>query len=224
MLLSLPKLLTTAQLERIDQILAHANFQDGKLTAGMAARQVKSNLEMKAERQPMEGLIRVIMGALANHQTFNSAALPQRMADPIVARYTPGMSYGDHVDDPIMGQSGLRFRSDLSMTLFLRNPDTYTGGDLVIRTTYGEQRVKLCAGDAVIYPSTTLHRVDPVTAGERVVVLFWIQSHIRDAARRELLYELNRARETLLKADAQAEPAQQVDRCYANLMRMWAEV
>ncbi len=224
MMLHLPKVLNGAQLERLDEIIGSARFQDGKLTAGMAARQVKNNLEMKAEREPMESLIRVVMGALANNLTFNAAVLPYRMADPIVARYHPDMTYGDHVDDPIMGLHGPRFRSDVSMTLFLREPESYEGGELVVRTTFGEKKVKLAAGDAVIYPSSSLHRVDPVTRGERLVVLLWIQSHVKDPARRELLYELNTAREALLKANAEDENAKLVDKSYANLVRMWADV
>ena len=224
MMLQLPGVLNALQMERIEEILKESSFQDGKMTAGMAARQVKNNLELKAERKPMESLIRVVMGALSSHRVFNAAVLPYRMADPIVARYEPQMNYGDHVDDPIMGLSGPRFRSDVSMTIFLREPDSYDGGELVVRTTFGEKKVKLAAGDAVIYPSSSLHRVDPVTRGERLVVLTWTQSHVRDPAQREMLYELNQARETLLKKDATDETAKLVDKSYSNLIRMWADV
>jgi len=123
-----------------------------------------------------------------------------------------------------MGTTGPRFRSDVSMTLFLNPPDSYDGGELVVRTPFGDRQVKLAAGDAVVYPSSSVHRVAPVTRGERLVVLTWIQSYVRDAARRELLFELNRAREHLLATDPDEEPAKQVDRSYANLLRMWAEV
>ncbi len=224
MLLEIPGVLERPQLEKIDQILARSRFVDGRLTAGMAARRVKNNQELEREPKRMELLIRILVGALSHNTTFNSAVLPYRMADPIFARYQPGMTYGDHVDDAIMGKSGPRFRSDVSMTLFLRDPDSYDGGELVIRTTFGERRVKLAAGDAVIYPSSSLHRVEPVTRGERLVALAWIQSHVRDPARRELLYELNLARERLLKEAPEEESTALVDKSFANLMRMWAEV
>jgi PKHD-type hydroxylase len=146
------------------------------------------------------------------------------VADPIVARYEPGMTYGDHVDDPIMGTSGPRFRTDVSMTIFLNPPEAYEGGELTIRTPFGDRQVKLPAGDAVIYPSSSLHKVAEVRSGERLVALTWIQSYVRDAARRELLYELNLAREGLLKEAPGSETTGYVDRSYANLLRMWADL
>ncbi|HEB95079.1 MAG TPA: Fe2+-dependent dioxygenase [Sedimenticola thiotaurini] len=224
MLLEIPGVLNRAQLDKIDQVLANARFVDGRLTAGMAARRVKHNQELEREPKTMELLIRILVSALSHNETFNSAVLPYRMADPIFARYRPGMTYGDHVDDAIMGRSGPRFRSDVSMTLFLRDPESYQGGELVIRTTFGDRRVKLAAGDAVIYPSSSLHHVAEVTAGERLVALAWIQSHVRDPARRELLYELNRAREALLKRAPEEESTALVDKSFANLVRMWADV
>jgi PKHD-type hydroxylase len=141
-----------------------------------------------------------------------------------VARYENGMTYGNHVDDPIMGQSGPRFRSDVSMTIFLRPPESYEGGELTIKTTFGEKKVKLKAGSAVVYPSSSLHRVEPVTSGERVVVLAWIQSYVRDPAKRELLFELNQAREFLLRNEGEAEHTAQVDKSYVNLLRMWSDL
>jgi len=224
MMIQIPRLLNQAQLEKIDELLADAEFVDGRFSAGMAAKRVKNNLELKAEPQRKEILIRILMSALSHNETFKSAVWPQRMADPIFARYHPGMTYGDHVDDPIMGGPGHSFRSDVSMTIFLREPEAYQGGELVVRTAFGEQRVKLNKGDAVVYPSSSLHRVDPVTAGERLVALFWIQSHVRDPARRELLFELNQAREHLLKADPEAEHSKLLDKSFANLVRMWADV
>jgi PKHD-type hydroxylase len=134
------------------------------------------------------------------------------------------MTYGDHVDDPIMGSTGPRFRSDVSMTVFLSPTEDYDGGELVVRTSFGDRRVKLPAGDAVIYPSSSLHHVAEVTRGERLVVLTWVQSYVRDPARRELLYELNLAREHLQKEAPSAAHTGQVDRSYANLVRMWSEV
>jgi PKHD-type hydroxylase len=224
MLLTIPELLNPAQLQKIHETLADAPFVDGKLTAGFAAGRVKHNEEMRPEPERMQRLIRILMASLGHHETFRFGALPHRVADPIFARYTPGMSYGEHVDDPIMGTSGPRFRSDVSMTVFLNDPDSYDGGELEIRTPFGERRVKLAAGDAVLYPSASLHRVVEVTRGERLVALTWIQSYVRDPARRELLYELNLAREQLLKNAPEDDATAYVDRSYANLVRMWSDL
>jgi PKHD-type hydroxylase len=224
MLLTIPGLLNAAQLDRIRETLAGAEFVDGRITAGFAAARVKHNLELKQDPERLQRLIRIIMASLAHNETFRFGALPHRVADPIVARYEPGMTYGDHVDDPIMGTSGPRFRTDVSMTIFLSPPESYEGGELTVRTPFGDRKVKLPAGDAVIYPSSSLHHVAEVTAGERLVALTWIQSYVRDAAQRELLYELNLARERLLKEAPGTETTGHVDRSYANLLRMWADL
>lgn len=224
MLLTIPELLNAAQLDKIREILAGGEFVDGRLSAGFAAARVKRNLELKQDPGRLPRLIRIVMASLAHNETFRFGALPHRVADPIVARYEPGMTYGDHVDDPIMGAGGPRFRTDVSMTIFLSPPESYGGGELTVRTAFGDRQVKLPAGDAVIYPSSSLHHVAEVTAGERLVALTWIQSYVRDAAQRELLYELNLARERLLKDAPGTETTGYVDRSYANLLRMWAEV
>jgi PKHD-type hydroxylase len=224
MLLTIPKLLNDAQLDKIHQVLADGEFVDGRFTAGFAAAQVKRNEELRQEPERMQLLIRILMASLGHNETFRFGALPHRVADPIFARYRPGMTYGDHVDDPIMGSSGPRFRTDVSMTVFLNPPESYDGGELVIRTAFGERKVKLPAGDAVLYPSSSLHHVAGVTRGERLVALTWVQSYVRDPARRELLYELNLAREQLLKSAPGAEHTGYVDRSYANLVRMWSEL
>jgi PKHD-type hydroxylase len=224
MLVEIEGLLQPAQMNKIDEILAKATFVDGKLTAGKAARRVKNNEELKGEPHQMELLIRILTSAMAHNATFRSAVLPYRMADPIFARYQPGMTYGDHVDDPLMGLSGQRFRSDVSMSIFLREPETYDGGELVVRTTFGEKQVKLKAGSAVVYPSSSLHHVAEVSRGERLVALAWIQSYVRDPARRELLYELDSAREHLLESAPKGETTGLVDKSYANLLRMWSDV
>ena len=224
MLLTVPKLLNPAQLAKIHEVLAGAQFVDGRLTAGFAAARVKHNLEMRQDPERIKLIIRILMASLAHNERFRFGALPHRVADPIVARYEPGMTYGDHVDDPIMGTSGPRFRTDVSMTIFLNPPEAYEGGELTIRTPFGDRQVKLPAGDAVIYPSSSLHKVAEVRAGERLVALTWIQSYVRDAARRELLYELNLAREGLLKEAPGSETTGYVDRSYANLLRMWADL
>jgi PKHD-type hydroxylase len=224
MLLTIADLLNSAQLEKLHQILAGGDFVDGKLSAGFAAARVKHNQELAAEPKRAERLARILMSSLGHHPMFRFGALPHRVADFIIARYAPGMTYGAHIDDPIMGATGPRFRTDLSLTVFLNAPEAYEGGELRIRTSFGEQTVKLPAGHAVLYPSSSLHWVAPVTRGERLVALTWIQSYVRDPARRELLYELNMAREHLLKEAPEAEHTAYLDRSYNNLLRMWAEL
>jgi PKHD-type hydroxylase len=224
MLIEVPQLLNSAQLDKIREVIASARFVDGKLTAGMAAARVKDNQEMALDPERLQLLYRILMSSVGNNARFRSFALPNKVADFIFARYRPGMRYGDHVDDPIMGGQGPKFRTDVSMTVFLNEPEGYEGGELVIRTPFGERQVKLAAGDAVIYPSASVHRVAEVSAGERLVALTWIQSFVKDAARRELLFELDQAREHLLRTEPEAEHSKFVDRSYANLLRMWAEI
>ena len=225
MLLEIPNVLNAAQLQKIEQVLAGAMFVDGRLSAGMAAKRVKYNEELQQSPKEMDLLHRIIMSSLGHNTRFHSAVLPHRVADLIFARYRPGMTYGDHVDDPIMGgQGGPRFRSDVSMTIFLRDSTSYGGGELVMRTSFGERQVKLRAGDAVVYPSSSVHHVAEVTHGERLVALAWIQSYVREPERRELLYELHLAREHLLRAQPDAEHTRYVDRSYVNLLRMWSEL
>lgn len=223
MLIEIPQLLNPAQLDKIHEMLGGARFVDGRLSAGMAASRVKDNEELALEPDLLQRLYRVVMASVGHSEVFRSAVLPARVADFIFARYQPGMRYGDHVDDPIMGQ-GPKFRSDVSMTIFLNAPDSYAGGELVIRTPFGEQQVKLAAGHAVVYPSASVHRVAEVTRGQRLVALTWIQSFVRDAARRELLYELDQSRQQLLRSDPESDVTKNVDRCYVNLLRMWADV
>jgi PKHD-type hydroxylase len=190
----------------------------------MAAARVKSNQEAELEPQKLQLLYRILMSSVGHNAGFRSFALPNKVADFIFARYEPGMRYGDHVDDPIMGGQGPKFRTDVSMTVFLNPPDSYDGGELVVRTPFGDKQVKLPAGWAVVYPSASVHRVAEVTRGERLVALTWIQSFVRDAARRELLFELDQAREHLLRTAPDSDHTKYVDRSYANLLRMWADV
>ena len=184
---------------------------------------MKRNEEADAATFDPKALNNLVMGSLVRHPVYLNGALPHRVAAPYYARYTPGMHYGDHVDDPVMGP-GPRYRCDIAITLFLSEPDAYDGGELVVRTSFGEQRVKLAAGHAIMYPASSLHRVAEVTRGERMVAVTWVQSLVKDPARRELLYELNLAREKLLKTAPDAEETARVDLAYVNLVRMWAEI
>lgn len=223
MLLQIPNVLSKDKLTVIRAILAKSQFVDGKLSAGMAAERVKNNEELAADAKEVQQLNNLVMGSLVQHPVYQSATLPIKIASPFYARYRPGMTYGDHVDDPVMGPPQGRYRSDVSTTVFLNDPDNYEGGELVIRTSFGDQQIKLPAGYAVVYPSSSLHHVAEVTDGERLVAVTWAQSMVRDAARRELLYELNQARESLLKQRPEEDETKRVDVAYVNLIRMWAE-
>lgn len=224
MLITIEKILDQQRLNYVNDVLSKANFVDGKLSAGMAAKRVKNNEELAADETQMQQLNNLVMGCLVQHPEFQAAAIPHRVAAPYYARYGKGMTYGDHVDDPVMGPPGQQYRSDVSTTVFLNEPDDYVGGELVINTSFGEQKIKLAAGSAVVYPSSSLHHVAEVTEGTRLVAVTWTQSIIRDPARRELLYQLNQARESLLKTRPDDSETKNVDVAYVNLFRMWAEL
>jgi len=224
MLLEIPDLLSSKKLSEIRELISSATFIDGKLSAGMFAQRVKHNEELPADAGQIQRLNNLVMNTLVQHPQFQNAALPHRVASPFYARYVKGQSYGDHIDDPVMGPVGQRYRSDVSCTIFLSGPEEYEGGELTIRTPFGDQSVKLKAGHAIVYPSSSLHHVNEVISGERLVAVTWIQSLIRDAAKRELLYELNLAREKMMREKPDAEETKQVDHTYVNLVRMWSEV
>jgi PKHD-type hydroxylase len=223
MLIRLHKVLTGDQLQRVQSLLEDASFVDGRLSAGMAAKQVKNNEEVVSTAAELDKLNDIVMGSLVQHPVYRAAALPMKVAAPYYARYREGMSYGDHVDDPIM-QVDRPYRSDISITIFLNDPENYQGGELVIRSTFGEQAVKLAAGDAVLYPSSSVHHINEVTRGERLVAVTWLQSLVRDPAKREILYDLYQVREKMLREQATAEDSKRIDRSYVNLLRMWGEV
>jgi PKHD-type hydroxylase len=223
MLLEIPDVLTDRELQAIRQILDNARFVDGKLSAGMVAKRVKHNEEVDMRAQELQQLNNLVMNKLVQHDVYRAAALPMRVAAPFYARYTQGMSYGDHVDDPIMQAQG-PYRSDISITIFLSNQDEYEGGELVVNTQFGPREVKLPAGHAVMYPSSSVHHVNEVTSGKRVVAVTWLQSLIRDPAKRELLYDLYQVREKLLASAPDDEDTKKIDRSYVNLVRMWGDV
>ncbi|HWR87425.1 MAG TPA: Fe2+-dependent dioxygenase [Acidiferrobacterales bacterium] len=224
MLLRIPSVLDRSELDVVRRMLAGASFVDGKLSAGQVAKRVKHNQEVDRRAHELEQLNNLVMGKLVQHPVYRSGALPLRVAAPYYARYTSGMQYGDHVDDPIMGADGTLYRSDVSITVFLGDPASYDGGELVVNTPFGEQQVKLPAGDAVMYPSSSLHRVAEVTRGERLVAVTWLQSLVRDPARRELLHELNSVRERMLANTPETEDAKLINKTYVNLVRMWGDL
>ena len=190
----------------------------------MAAARVKHNQEADRQAQEIATLDNLVMGSLVRHPVYRAGALALKVATPFYARYVPGMHYGDHVDDPIMGGEDGLYRTDIAITIFLNDPEAYDGGELVINTAFGEQKIKLPAGDAVMYPASSRHHVTEVTRGERLVAVTWVQSLVRDPARRELLYELNQVRERMLKAAPEAEDTTRINAVYVNLVRMWSEL
>ena len=224
MLLAIPGVLKPDELALARAMLAAARFTDGRLSAGAAARRVKNNEELETGAPDLERLNRVVMGSLVRHPVYRNGALPLHVASPLYARYRPGMAYGEHLDDPVMGADGVKYRSDVAVTVFLSEPAQYDGGELVILAPSGEQEVKLAAGDGVLYPAGSLHRVNPVTRGERLVAVTWVQSLVRDPAQRELLYGLNLAREKLLQGAHEAAETAQVNAAYLNLVRMWSDL
>ena len=223
MLTQIHGVLDQQQLQIVQKFISQGRFADGRTSAGKAAKSVKHNEELSLESARLSELNNLVMGSLVKHPTYRSAAMPLKVATPYYAHYTAGMSYGDHVDDPIMGDGEI-YRTDVSVTIFLNAPDEYKGGELVIQTSFGEQQVKLAAGDAIIYPSSSRHRVAEVTEGERLVAVSWIQSLVRDPDKRALLHELNLARETLLNEKPDADETRQINQSYINLVRMWSEV
>ena len=224
MLLTISGVIPTPQLQRVRQLLQRGQFKDGRLSAGMEAQRVKSNQELVQEPDLYSALNNLVMGCLVQHPTYQQAVLPRRVAAPYYARYTTGMRYGDHIDDPVMGSGVEQYRSDVSTTVFLSASSDYDGGELVIRSSFGDQCVKLDAGDVVIYPSSSVHHINEVTRGERLVAVTWAQSLVRDPGKRELLYQLSRAREKLLQERPDAEETAWISNSYANLVRMWSNL
>lgn len=223
MLLQIPDVLDAAQLASVRQYLDQADFVHGKASAGKVASRAKHNLELDRAAPMRDRLVEAVMSTLLAHPTFQAAAYPAKVSTPIFARYTEGMGYGDHVDDPVMGEADARYRCDVALTLFLNDPGDYEGGELVIDTAFGEQQVKLPTGHLVLYPASSRHRVDTVTSGERRVMVTWLQSQVREAERRALLFDLWRAREVLLTETPDDEATKRVDVSYVNLLRMWVE-
>ena len=224
MLLHLKNVLAPDQLQGAREMLAKLKFVDGKASAGIAASRVKNNQEADRQAQEIGNLDNLVMGSLIRHPVYRAGALALKVATPFYARYVPGMRYGDHVDDPVMGGEDGLYRTDIAITIFLNDPKAYDGGELTINSAFGEQKIKLPAGDAVMYPASSLHRVSEVTRGERLVAVTWVQSLVRDPARRELLYELNQVRERLLKEAPEAEDTTRINAVYVNLVRMWSEL
>ena len=226
MLIQIPDVFTLAQVAEARRVLDAAEWQDGRVTAGHQSARAKNNQQLAEDNPLARQLGDAILRSLQNNPLFVAAALPLRVFPPLFNRYSGGHSFGNHVDNAIRQVPGvpLRIRTDLSATLFLSGPDEYDGGELLVEDTYGVHRVKLPAGHMVLYPSSSLHNVQPVTRGARVASFFWIQSMIRDDAERTLLFDLDNAIQSISRDAPDHPSAVQLTSVYHNLLRRWAEM
>jgi PKHD-type hydroxylase len=226
MIVQIPAVLTPDQLQAARHALDRAPWVDGLATAGHQGAQVKRNRQL-AEGSPLaRELGGIVLAALERHPLFISAALPAEVYPPMFNRYEGGETFGAHVDNAVrlVPGSGRKLRTDISATLFLSEPDSYDGGELLIEDTYGAHSVKLAAGDLVLYPSTSLHRVEPVTRGARLASFFWVQSMVADEGERSLLFDLDTAIQRLAQTGADEAARLQLTGCYHNLLRRWIKV
>ena len=228
MLVAVPQLLSAGQLAEVRRLVDAGQWEDGKKTAGLQSELAKRNLQLPASSPEAQAAGGIVMNALAGNGLFMSAALPHRVFPPLFNRYDAGGAHGfdNHVDNAIryLEDKSNKIRTDLSATLFLADPDDYDGGELVIEDTYGAHAVKLPAGDLVLYPSTSLHRVERVTRGSRVASFFWVQSMVRDDGQRTLLLEMDAAIRTLAGKLGDKDPSVvSLTGTYHNLLRRWAD-
>ena len=226
MLLKIPHILTPEALARARAMLAAARWESGRATAGSQAAQVKNNEQLPRDSREAQALQQLVLQALEQHALFFSAALPKRVLPPLFNRYTGAANaYGRHVDQAVRYLPGgtQRVRTDISCTLFLSDPADYDGGELVVQDTFGEQRIKLAAGDLVLYPGTSVHEVLPVTRGARLASFFWIESMVRSDEQRRLLYEMDLSLMQLRQQHGESPATVALTGSYHNLLRMWAD-
>lgn len=228
MLLHVKQVLTAAELREARAILDQAAWGDGRVTAGVQSAQVKNNEQLPQEGQATQALQHIVLRGLTRHLTFFSAALPKRVFPPLFNRYGGAANaFGNHVDNAVRylpGQLGERVRTDVSCTLFLSDPDEYDGGELVVEDTFGAHPIKLPAGDMVLYPGTSVHRVEPVTRGFRIASFFWLESMVRSDEQRRLLFEMDTHLMKLRQSAGETDPAViGLTGTYHNLLRMWAD-
>ncbi|MEW6590274.1 MAG: Fe2+-dependent dioxygenase [Pseudomonadota bacterium] len=227
MLLHLPDVLDAPTLARCTALLKQANWADGRITAGAQAATVKNNLQLPEASPVAQQLRAIVLEALSKNASFFSAALPKRIYPPLFNRYGgDANSFGNHVDNAIRTHpaTAQHVRTDLSFTLFLNNPEDYEGGELIIEDGMGGRAVKLPAGHLILYPSYSVHRVEPVTRGARLACFSWLESMVREPQQRALLHELDLGIVTLRGEQGESDTAVRLTSCYHNLMRMWADL
>jgi len=225
MLIDIDRLFSAAELDEMRQWLLAQSWVDGKATAGVQSAQAKHNRQLDEDNPVARQLGDMILKRLSDNPLFMSAALPKRIYPPLFNRYGTGEGFGFHVDNAIRGIKGVRerVRTDLSATLFLAEPDSYDGGELVICDTFGERSVKLPAGHLVLYPGSSLHRVEPVTRGERLAAFFWIESLVREDSQRSLLLDMDVAIQRLTAQGADQGSLLELTGVYHNLLRRWGD-
>ena len=235
MLLRIPQALQPDELAQVRQLILAADWADGRITAGSQSGAVKNNLQLPEDLPAAQQARHIVSRALARNPQFVTGALPKSVYPPLFNRFGGASNYfGDHIDNAVRTHAATarHVRTDISCTLFLSEPASYDGGELVVQDSYGEQRIKFDAGDLVMYPGTSVHRVEPVTRGERLACFFWIESMVRADAQRRLLYEMDMAitalrQQAFTSAHQGGGESPEVVRltgCYHNLMRMWANV
>ena len=226
MLVPITAVLTAEEVLTVRAHLQRGAWADGRLTAGFRAAEVKANLQLAQNDPAAQQASDLIVRALERNAMFISATLPHHVFPPLFNRYQSGMGFGDHVDNAVRQIPGTphRLRTDISATLFLSAPEEYDGGELMIDDLYGAHSVKLAAGDMVVYPASSLHRVQPVTRGARDAAFFWAQSMVRDDGARALLYDLDTSIRELTARGTDAGSLLRLTGCYHNLLRRWAEL
>jgi len=225
MMLQIPQVLTKAEVAECRAILDAGPWVDGNLTSGHQAARAKANEQLPQDSDAARAVGATILQALEANPLFVSAALPQVILPPMFNRYGEGMAFGAHVDGSVRihPHTGRKLRTDVSATLFLSEPEAYEGGELVVHDAFGAHRVKLAAGDMVVYPATSLHEVTPITRGRRLACFFWIQSLVRDDAQRSMLLDLDTAIQRLNQSGADASARRSLVGVYHNLMRQWSD-
>ncbi len=226
MMLHIPEILTKAEVAEFRQLLAQSEWTDGRATVGEQGAQVKRNRQLPVDSPLARKLGELILQRLYQHPLFLAAAIPFRTVPPLFNSYSGGEHYGLHVDGAVrlLPGTGMSLRTDVSSTLFLSEPEEYDGGELQVLDTYGAHEVKLPAGDLILYPSTSLHQVLPVTRGERVCSFFWTQSMVKEASKRAMLFELDSSIQSLRGKIGDAPEVLSLTGHYHNLLRQWAEV
>ncbi len=222
MLVCIPDVLSPNQVKHVRDWMDAAEFVDGKTTAGFRAKRVKKNEQVGRNLPERSDIDRIVLDGLKASKEFNRVVMPRKTQRPLLSRYKVGMEYGLHVDDALMGKEG-EFRTDVSVTVFLNQPYDYEGGELEIHSPFGIEGHKAPAGSAIVYPSSTLHRVTPVTKGERLAAVTWVQSKIRDPFQREILHDLDLIRRKLADSHKDAEETDLAFKTYANLQRVWLD-
>lgn len=226
MMLHIPAVISREQVAECRRLLDHARWVDGLATSGEQAALCKHNLQLEEDSALARQLGGIVLAALGRNALFVSAALPARILPPYFNRYEGGGQFGNHVDNAIRIDpgNGQRLRTDVSTTLFLCDPEEYDGGELVVEDSYGTHQVKLPAGDMIVYPSTSLHRVEPVTRGARVCAFFWTQSMVRDDWKRQMLFDLDMNIQKLRLQVGDSTETVALTSHYHNLLRLWAEL